>query len=241
MPYIHLQHEMVSAVYDEPSGKWRVRFKRPSDNPSSSPTGSQTTFDEFEDTADLLFTGVGGLSRWNWPDIDGLKSFKGTLVHSAQWDVGNGKAGTAGGWGGWEDDVKDWGKKRVAVIGAVWQTHSFVAYIEFTRHDRARLRSRLFLPYSLASRSYTTMSVAGPGSEYLLPVGRWLSFWIEIRTLTIVRLVRSCSMLERLTTTSFLYDLDTFTEDEIRSFESPEYYRQFRHDLESDLNVRTIW
>ncbi|PSR73745.1 hypothetical protein PHLCEN_2v10435 [Hermanssonia centrifuga] len=51
---------------------------------------------------------MGILSRWSWPDIDGLKNFKGTLVHSANWDLGGAT---------WEDDAKDWQDKNVAVIG----------------------------------------------------------------------------------------------------------------------------
>lgn len=40
------------------------------------------------------------LSNWKWPDIDGLESFKGDLVHTANWP----------------EDF-DIGGKRVAVIG----------------------------------------------------------------------------------------------------------------------------
>ena len=61
MPYIHLQHEMVQARYNEATGKWHVRLRRPLSGPSGSE--GQGGFEEFEDTADLLFTGLGGLSR----------------------------------------------------------------------------------------------------------------------------------------------------------------------------------
>jgi len=53
-----------------------------------------------EDTADILINGSGILNRWRWPDISGLHSFKGTLVHSARWDTN-----------------LDWTGKRVAIIG----------------------------------------------------------------------------------------------------------------------------
>lgn len=110
---------MVAAKYDEPTGKWHVTIKRPS---SSGEGGSSIDYEEFEDTADLLFTGVGGLSRWNWPDIDGLNDFKGTMVHSANWEIGKESVVSSGGSDpkpSWEEDVKDWGSKRVAVIGVV--------------------------------------------------------------------------------------------------------------------------
>lgn len=28
----------------------------------------------------------GGNSHWRWPDIDGLHSYQGKLMHTAQWD-----------------------------------------------------------------------------------------------------------------------------------------------------------
>ena len=55
---------------------------------------------------------MGGLSRWSWPDIEGLDTFKGKLVHSAEWELGEGEVG-------WKDTVKDWNDKVVGVIGVV--------------------------------------------------------------------------------------------------------------------------
>lgn len=71
-----------------------------------------TEFEEFEDTADVLFTGLGGLSRWRWPDIEGLEQFQGQVIHSAQWQ-------TREGGDKWEETVRSWGDKRVGVIGLV--------------------------------------------------------------------------------------------------------------------------
>ncbi|THG96306.1 hypothetical protein EW026_g5501 [Hermanssonia centrifuga] len=103
-PYINLQHEMTSARYNETTGKWHVRIKRLSSASSQTPSEPE----EFEDTADLLFSGTGLLSRWSWPEIDGLQDFKGLRVHSGNWDLGGAS---------WEDDVKEWKDKNVAVIG----------------------------------------------------------------------------------------------------------------------------
>lgn len=58
----------------------------------------------------MVFNGIGLLSRWHWPDIAGLHDFKGTLVHSADWNLDGAT---------WEEDVKQWGDKKVAVIGLV--------------------------------------------------------------------------------------------------------------------------
>ncbi|KAJ7622059.1 FAD/NAD-P-binding domain-containing protein [Roridomyces roridus] len=94
--YITLKHELTHAKYDEGTGKWTVRIRRGEDGK------------EFEEECDVFMLCIGSLNRWHWPEIDGLKDFKGKLVHSAQWDVGEGT---------WEEGVKDWGDKTVGVIG----------------------------------------------------------------------------------------------------------------------------
>ncbi|EIW53862.1 FAD/NAD-P-binding domain-containing protein [Trametes versicolor FP-101664 SS1] len=100
MRYIKLQHEVIHAQYDESAGKWHVRVRRP--NPE---TGVP---EEIEDSADVLLTALGSLSRWKWPDIDGLQDFKGELHHSAGFDP-NDKT--------WQEVAKAWEGKNVGVIG----------------------------------------------------------------------------------------------------------------------------
>ena len=39
-----------------------------------------------EDSCDILISGTGPLNDLKWPDIPGLQSFKGKLLHSAKWD-----------------------------------------------------------------------------------------------------------------------------------------------------------
>ncbi len=102
---------MTKARYSEPDGKWIITIQRPIE-PSPGETAPQ--FEEFEDTCDVLLTGLGVLSRWNWPDIPGLKEFQGKVIHSARWETGEGGPDAA-----WEDTVKSWGDKRVGVIGVV--------------------------------------------------------------------------------------------------------------------------
>ena len=123
-PYIKLQHRLVSARYSEESGKWFLTIKRPRKNTGESiernpPKLKKPDYDdweEFQDTADVLFSGVGALSRWNWPDIEGLDTFAGEVIHSAQWKTGNGASSG-------EESVADWGDKRVGVIGVVSLIH----------------------------------------------------------------------------------------------------------------------
>lgn len=120
MPFIKLQHRLTSARYVEETGKWDLTIKR-NRNPKrgTHPRKGQETYDgpdweEFHDTTDILFTGIGALSRWTWPDIAGLEDFSGKVVHSAQWDS--------------EDDKDFLGDKRVAVIGIV-STFTEVRYL----------------------------------------------------------------------------------------------------------------
>lgn len=54
----------------------------------------------FDDSCDVLISATGFLSHWRWPEIGGLQSFKGHLVHSADWK-----------------DEYDFSNKRVGVIG----------------------------------------------------------------------------------------------------------------------------
>ncbi|KAI0319936.1 FAD/NAD-P-binding domain-containing protein [Amylostereum chailletii] len=94
MKYIHLEHELVHARWDAPTHQWHLRIRH----------GEE----EFEDTTDVFFLGTGGLHRWRWPNIEGLKEFGGRVLHTAQWDVTE---------GAWQEGVKDWGDKNVGVIG----------------------------------------------------------------------------------------------------------------------------
>ncbi|TFY70634.1 hypothetical protein EVG20_g2373 [Dentipellis fragilis] len=122
MKYIQLRTELIHAQWDESKSRWHLRLRRPrfpqngisnagtnGHSPSAS-TGMPVhgEFEEFEDTADVLFMGTGSLNRWSWPDIPGLGSFSGKLLHSADWDKAE---------GGWEETVKDWKDKTVGVIG----------------------------------------------------------------------------------------------------------------------------
>lgn len=107
MHYIKLRHEIIHARYDECSGKWHLKIKRP--NPCKSSTSAHDEI--IEDIVDFVLMGVGGLSRWSWPDIPGLNEFKGKVLHSANWETNEGQT--------WEEGVKDWNAKKVGVIGVV--------------------------------------------------------------------------------------------------------------------------
>lgn len=40
----------------------------------------------YEEEADVVIQATGSLNAWKWPAVNGLHDFKGTLMHSAQWD-----------------------------------------------------------------------------------------------------------------------------------------------------------
>ncbi|OQU95562.1 hypothetical protein CLAIMM_01747 [Cladophialophora immunda] len=79
-------HKVVEAKFNETTGQWQLKVQN----------GGVI----IEDTCDILVSATGHLSRWIWPSIQGLHSFRGLLVHSAKWNT---------------DFVYE--GKRVAVIG----------------------------------------------------------------------------------------------------------------------------
>ncbi|KAJ9614291.1 hypothetical protein H2200_002427 [Cladophialophora chaetospira] len=85
--YIKFQTTVESATWHEDRGQYEVKVR--------GVDGSQ-----FEDWCDILISGSGILNSWKYPDIPGLETFKGKLMHSAQWD-----------------ESYDLTGKRVAVIG----------------------------------------------------------------------------------------------------------------------------
>ncbi|TID03888.1 putative sterigmatocystin biosynthesis monooxygenase stcW [Colletotrichum higginsianum] len=79
--YMKFQHEFKGARWCEDAGKWEVQLLRHTDG--------QTIYD----TADVVVKATGTLNKWKWPDIPGLHDFKGTLLHSANWETSFDAAG----------------------------------------------------------------------------------------------------------------------------------------------------
>ncbi|KAL4862560.1 hypothetical protein BDV12DRAFT_42067 [Aspergillus spectabilis] len=73
--YMKFGKKCDQAVWNETTGQWSVYM-----------TDLETGM-VFVDTCDVLISATGALNKWNWPDIAGLHSFKGKLVHSADWDT----------------------------------------------------------------------------------------------------------------------------------------------------------
>lgn len=84
---VQFNSTVTSTVWNDDTSQWKIKIQ----------SADGTVRD---DTADILINGSGILNHWRWPDIQGLHSFQGTLVHSAAWDP-----------------TIDWTGKRVALIG----------------------------------------------------------------------------------------------------------------------------
>jgi cation diffusion facilitator CzcD-associated flavoprotein CzcO len=82
------RHMVVGARWLVNEDKWEVEVE------------NLDTKETFKDKADVLFNLGGILNNYKWPEIKGLNSFKGNLVHSANWD-----------------ESIDFNGKTVAVIG----------------------------------------------------------------------------------------------------------------------------
>ncbi|KAF7516141.1 hypothetical protein PCG10_002426 [Penicillium crustosum] len=83
---IQFNSRVTKTVWDDEAGKWKVEVNQ----------GGTIMHDE----ADILVNASGFLNKTSWPDIEGLSSFKGKLLHTSIWD-----------------NTYDWSNKRVAVIG----------------------------------------------------------------------------------------------------------------------------
>lgn len=78
--YVKLNTKVESATWDEESGQWQLKIV--------SPDGA-----EYDDRCDVLISGSGVLNSWKYPDIPGLDTFQGKLMHSARWDASYDLAG----------------------------------------------------------------------------------------------------------------------------------------------------
>ncbi|KJA23569.1 hypothetical protein HYPSUDRAFT_54285 [Hypholoma sublateritium FD-334 SS-4] len=89
--YCKFGHEVTCATWNPTSSKWEIIISN----------GSET----IHDSCDVLFNAAGLLNNWKLPDIDGLRDYKGKLLHTASWDqnvdliekhvglIGNGSSG----------------------------------------------------------------------------------------------------------------------------------------------------
>ncbi|KAF9485456.1 FAD/NAD(P)-binding domain-containing protein [Pholiota conissans] len=72
--YVKTRHQVSKAVWDEIKGVWDVEVANLADGTI------------IRDSCDMLVNAAGVLNAWRWPTIPGLQDYKGTRLHTANWD-----------------------------------------------------------------------------------------------------------------------------------------------------------
>ncbi len=98
--YIKTCHRVISARWVETTGQWIMGIEDLNLNKIT------------EDSCDVLINAGGYLNHWKWPDVPGLQAYKGTLVHTGNWD-----------------DSIDLKGKRVGLIGNESVLYDLQAYL----------------------------------------------------------------------------------------------------------------
>jgi cation diffusion facilitator CzcD-associated flavoprotein CzcO len=82
-----------SCIWNEGEGKWHVSIE------------NVKTGQIKEEMADSLLGANGVLNAWKWPEeVEGLKTFKGRMIHTARWPEDYGE--------------EQWKNERIAVLGS---------------------------------------------------------------------------------------------------------------------------
>jgi cation diffusion facilitator CzcD-associated flavoprotein CzcO len=72
--FIKLSHQISSCTWDDKTAKWHVTVK------------NLKTGEVIQDQADVVVSARGNLNNPAWPEIEGLETFKGEVMHSAKWN-----------------------------------------------------------------------------------------------------------------------------------------------------------
>lgn len=99
--YVKLRHQIEHAEWDDVKGVWKLQVR------------DLVNDSVLEDEAEFFINAGGVLNNFKWPDIPGLDSYKGKLMHSAAYEEGY-----------------PLDNKRVAVIGAGSSGVQIVANIQ---------------------------------------------------------------------------------------------------------------
>jgi cation diffusion facilitator CzcD-associated flavoprotein CzcO len=129
---MHFNNRAVNAKWQEESSTWQVDLET---------TDSVGQLQTISRECDVLVLGVGTLNAWKYPDIEGLSSFKGQLMHTATWD-----------------DSVDMKGKSVAIIGNGASAVQCVAALQPGKSfpNISRLPSAVLTDCTQRSGSYTT-------------------------------------------------------------------------------------
>jgi cation diffusion facilitator CzcD-associated flavoprotein CzcO len=77
--YIRFNTSVEAATWDDRKLRWKVDIKVTGGKSAEFSPG-------YSIECDFLISAVGHLNQPRYPDIEGLKEFKGKIIHSARWD-----------------------------------------------------------------------------------------------------------------------------------------------------------
>jgi cation diffusion facilitator CzcD-associated flavoprotein CzcO len=72
--YIKTENQVIGAYWNNAAGGYDVRIR------------DLKSGQEISNHCDILINASGILNNWRWPAIPGLKDYKGTLLHTANWN-----------------------------------------------------------------------------------------------------------------------------------------------------------
>lgn len=72
--HIKFNRRCIGATWDERTSEWTVTLQR-----------SDSLNGEINVNCDIFVMAVGRLNNWKLPDIEGLDSFQGCVIHTADW------------------------------------------------------------------------------------------------------------------------------------------------------------
>lgn len=92
---MNFSSKITQAVWNEDKARWDIKGEK---------TLGDGTTQEFMDYCDVLLYCTGILNNWKLPDIEGMDTFRGRIIHTATWPESYGP--------------EQWKNQKVAVIGS---------------------------------------------------------------------------------------------------------------------------
>ena len=118
--FIRFNHKLTAAIWNEETAKWDFEIEH---------EGQKIT-----DSAEIFINAGGFLNAWKWPDIPGIETFQGKLLHTANWDTSY-----------------DYSDKSVAIIGSGSSALQVTPQLQArVKHLDAYIRSSTYIPEPLA-------------------------------------------------------------------------------------------
>lgn len=118
--FIRFQHKVTSAIWNHERARWNLEVEHDGQI--------------LHDSAEILINAGGFLNAWKWPDIPGIESFEGKLLHTAAWDTNFDATG-----------------KNIAVIGSGSSALQVTPQLQpIVKHMDAYIRSATYIPEPLS-------------------------------------------------------------------------------------------